>query len=279
MTEFFRKAGIVSYCRSRQKLYTMSFVTLELCFYLFLMGVLWCVRNMSVAMKLSFTPYVSVFLGNDWTIQILFYGIFLWTISGLCRQPDDCFYIYARSGSKSWHLGNLAAMIVFSIIYTVLTAGIENWLLLLPHIQPSNQWGRGWRLLALTTARQHFRISFLPDSMILYFYTPVRALILSNLLQVQCLIFLGNILYLGEVVMHKGVGAILALFFIFLDLFLYNLNLKNLYKFSPVTLSRLSIYNFSTVKYGIHMTGGLAFLIGSSLAMIMIIIGVNKKYV
>lgn len=115
--------------------------------------------------------------------------------------------------------------------------------------------------------------------MILYFYTPLRALVLSVLLQVLCLIFLGSLLYFGETVIHKGVGVILTLFFIFLDLFLYNLNLKSLYKFSPVTLSRLSIYNFSTVKYGIHMAGGIAFLIGSSLAIIGIIMGVNRKYV
>lgn len=156
MAEFFRKTGMIAYCRSHQKLYTISFVILELCFSLFLLGVLRGVRHMAATMNLSFTPYVSVFLGNDWTIQILFYGIFLWAVSGLCHQPDGGLYIYFRSGNSAWHLGNLAAMTFFSIIYTILTAAIENWVLLFPYIRPSSQWGRGWRVLALTTAGSIF---------------------------------------------------------------------------------------------------------------------------
>ena len=76
---------------------------------------------------------------------------------------------------------------------------------------------------------------------ILSHFSPLEALVLSVFLEWLCFSLIGFTVYLGNLAEGRIVGTLMGTFWAFYDLIIYNMLSHSYYRFSPVSLARLSL--------------------------------------
>lgn len=164
-------------------------------------------------------------------------------------------YVILRSGRFTWGLGQILYVFLASTIY-VLFIFLLNILFILPHIEFGETWGKVITTLARTNAGSSYGIFWLMDSRILNNLTPLAANGLSLLLTWMCTIFVGLLMYLLNLKVHRALGPSVCCGMIGMNYFIYNFLSDYAYYWSPITMSNLAmIYDPSTgfvsVRYAV----------------------------
>lgn len=225
---------------------------------IFIYSYLQPVALFSKAVNIPITPWAFPHLVNDFICQLVFMSgaIFLF-----CTAPfkgENYSYLIYRAGGKSWQIGNIAYLIIMSIIYVGFIESISV-ISLLPHIEFADEWGKIWGTLAQTDAGIQYRVPFMVYPYIVGVFSPMKATLISFFLETACVTWIGLIVYLFNSISQKPLGTLLGTFFVFLDVVISNSWSAKACLFSPVTLTQLKALSGNHVQYGITLNYSVLF--------------------
>ncbi len=155
--------------------------------------------------------------------------------------------VIIRSGRNSWCIGKVFYIAGAGIIY-ILSIYLFSWILLFPHLEFSDQWGKAIMTLTKTDAIMQFNLSdmFVQGKIIDYF-TPMQAVFFSVLLEFITVMIIGLIIFLGNFINQSvKLGILIALAFVILDFIVFSSSVfsdSRITYFSPVSWSSLNIIN------------------------------------
>lgn len=243
---------------------------------LYVMESLSAVLTFSRAMNIGVTPFAFVFLVNDYRIQFV---IAACAVILFCNAPfeDESYqYMISRAGKLSWGLGQLLYILKMSIIY-IASLVIAAILPFLGHITWSNEWGKIWGTLGKTNAGAEFGVELSVSQNIMRQYEPAYALVISILLEFSCILCIGLIIYFGNKMTDKSVGTFIGALIAVLDICVSNDWLDWAYGFSPVSLTRLELFNGFAPKWGINLAYAEKFFMIAIVSLSVLCVAANYK--
>lgn len=224
---------------------------------------------MSVGIKA--TPLGSIFMINDFIYQTVFMIGVVFLLSIAPYRGEVYRYIVYRSGTVEWEVGNILYIFMITFIYLVFIV-LMSIIGLKGNVIFSADWGKIWGTLARTNAAQQFGVQFDVNEYIIGRYNAMPAIINSFLLEWVCFIWLGLCMYFMNSISKKGLGILIDGLFIFLDAMIYNSWTPQAYRFSPVTLSQLSVYTKGNLYYGISLNYAYFFYLITNIIWILLIV-------
>ena len=192
----------------------------------------------SNAIGYRFTPWFFPLIVNDASIQriILLGLIFLFCDAPFLdiTQP----YTIIRCNRRQWAVGQITYIVMASGIYLLLL-NISSMIVGIRNIHFTSEWGKIFSTFANTNAGNSFGVNYV-DYNIVSNFTPIEATINSFMLEWLVAIFLGLTMFVLNMYLKRGLGAIIASFIVLVDSYI---SLGSIYmsKLSPVTFARLSM--------------------------------------
>lgn len=248
-------------------------VLLLILLWSFLEGVL----VFSKAMGYRVTPWAFPFLTNAVYVQrFMMLGlVFLFCDAPFLHEGQP--YLLIRSGRVHWALGQILYIMVGTAIYFLFIAAVSA-LMLSPNLFASLEWGKIWGTLANTDAGQGYRVRLHIAAQIQSMYTPIQALGLSLLLQWCAGTLLGLVIFAANLCFKRALGAILASVLILFDIIIYNSMSDYVYRFSPLSMARLTMLDATGLSLRPSLAYAFAFF-GAAIVLLSVlaVIFVRKR--
>lgn len=242
---------------------------------IFIYSYLQPVKIFSQAVEIKVTPWALPHFVNDFTCQQAF---MIGCVFLFCTAPfKNKYHLYMiyRSGKASWQGGIILYIVVMSFLYLCFI-NIMIVLSLLPHISFETEWGKIWGTLSRTNAGSKFLVPFSVYDYIIGAFTPLKAMLISFLLEWACFVWLGLVIYILNYNFQKSIGTLVASFFVFLDVMIYNSWMPSFYLISPVTLTQLKSLSGNNMQYGLTLNYAVLFFIISLSIFIVICLTMDK---
>ncbi len=227
------------------------------------------IADFSKAVNIAATPWVFPHLTNDFICQMVFMA---GAVILFCDAPftdESYLYIVSRSGRTAWAGGHVLYILILSLLYVIYIAMVSV-VPLIGHLQWSTEWGKILGTLAKTDAASQYALTFTVNGYLTVAFEPVKAMVLSFVLEWACSAWLGLLLYFFNTVTHKMIGTFLSVAFVLLDVMISNEWTPAAYVFSPLTLAQLSSLSGMNQRYGITLAYAAGFFI-ISLCMLVIL--------
>ena len=191
------------------------------------------------AVGIGIEPYLYPILMNDIVFPII---ILLGYLILVCDAPfigNGYLFLVARCGKKSWIIGESLFMLSYSALYT-LSMYVFTIINFGTKIEFGTSWGKAILTLTRTDAAQQFGIHDFNQTVVEN-YMPIEATAKTIFLCTLLLWFIGMLVFALNYLLKNQVGVLLAAMIIFGDLAIYNFFSDSLYRFSPVSLMKLSV--------------------------------------
>ena len=182
------------------------------------------------AVGIGIEPYLYPILMNDIVFPII---ILLGYLILICDAPfigNGYLFLVARCGKKSWIIGESLFMLSYSALYT-LSMYVFTIINFGTKIEFGTSWGKAILTLTRTDAAQQFGIHDFNHTVVEN-YMPIEATAKT---------IFGMLVFALNYLLKNQVGVLLAAMIIFGDLAIYNFFSDSLYRFSPVSLMKLSV--------------------------------------
>ena len=160
-------------------------------------------------------------------------------------------------------------MLVMAVLYVLSIGGIAL-LSLADVVQFSTEWGKIFGTLMQTGASQDAGIP-MTFSYTMFQFTPIRATVYSILLEIVCILWLGCVVYTGNLLLKHKMGVLIAVIYLFLDTVIANTLPRRIYQYSPLSLSQLANYNGDLEREGVTLSYAVLFFGFSFLLFIVVI--------
>ncbi len=216
----------------------------NICVFIILFIYVWClmepINRFAADYGCKVAPYGAIFIFSDIGSQVV---LAIGAVFLFCNAPyrdRDYPYLVLRSGTNSFTIGNALYMAEMAGVY-VLFMIFSGVLPSLGNIDWTCTWGKVWTTLARTQISGDYAILFQVTNGILSHFSPLEALVLSVFLEWLCFSLIGFTVYLGNLAEGRIVGTLMGTFWAFYDLIIYNMLSHSYYRFSPVSLARLSL--------------------------------------
>lgn len=232
--------------------------------------------ELSQQLKVRITPWLFPHItGYRYSQLILMLGIVvLFANSPFIEEEYN--YLVVRSGKKKWVLGQIFYMITAAGLYFIVIL-LMTFILVVPNIYPSLEWGKVITTIANTTAGDKFELVI--NSRMLLIYSPLYSTILSFVLSWVTGSILALIMFIINLKTRNFLGIIVTTFIIFLDRAIFS-NFPN-FKFSyvsPVSLSSLSNLDISSNGNLPTVSYSMVFLFVSLVILsVLAVLSVRKK--
>ena len=236
------------------------------------------VADLAQAVGEKVSPWAFPHLMNDYICQMVFMVSAVFLFSTAPFEGKAHYYIVQRSGSFSWQLGNVLYILASSLLF-VGFIWIFSVISLLPRTKFSGDWGTIWGTLARTNAGNQYDVPFTVFAYIVGVFSPVEAASISFLLEWACVSWMGLVVYLFNYITKKMTGILVASFFVFLDVMIYNSWTPKAYLFSPVTLAQLKVMSGNNLSYGVSLKYAVVFFAVTITFFIVICLGQGRKKV
>lgn len=198
------------------------------------------ILHFSSVVEYRVSPWLFPFLSSSaYTQMFMMFGVILL----LCDAPflhEGQPYVLIRTGRTHWVLGQILYISLSAAIYFLFIAFMSV-LLLVPNLFISADWGKVLRTLAQTDAGQQFHVKLSIADTIQSLYTPIQAFILSWLFAWCVAMILGLIIFIINIYLNRAIGAIVAAAVVLLDFAITNNFSHYMYRFSPISMARLTI--------------------------------------
>lgn len=245
---------------------------------LFLRTDITVIGNFAKEMDVAVNPLVFPFYSSDVVKQLILLSgiIFLFSDAPFIKNSQP--YVIIRSKRLSWVSGQIIYIMIASAIYFLIIMGASV-ITLLPNASfQTDGWGKIINTLAQTNAGALIHLQFAVSEKITTYYSPVTAFFLSFLLNWSVACFIGMLMFLVSLKLHRTLGLLAGAMVLFWDLLVINMLPFRFYYASPVTLSRLSILDptgtsiFPNVAYSFIFFGS-----GIVLLAILLMIGIRNE--
>ena len=207
---------------------------------LYLQKTLAPVRAMLAAEGLTVNPMgLMAFLLND-TVVTAFLALACLALMFDAPCTDELQrYLILRTGRRSWALGQAAYMLLTVMVYLLLVTVLA-WLMLLPYIELSADWGSGMRALVEDFQWEVYGSDLNYDVWIPRAYAPIPAWLIGGALHVLSLSLLCMLMMLANLLLDRRLSFVLVALPIGFDLMLEEYFGVEAYYLSPLSLSKLS---------------------------------------
>ncbi len=192
------------------------------------------VAEFCIAQKIAVTPWVFPFMTSDYMLQIILMAAAILLIIDAPFQNENQLYLMYRAGTAAWKLGSFLYMALVAVVFVISIWGMAL-LSLADVVQFSMEWGKILGTLMQTTAGIEYGIP-MAFNYTIFQYTPLQATIYGLLLEALCILWLGMIVYIGNAYIKHKVGMILAFFYLFMDVTIFNAMPRSVYRWSPLSL-------------------------------------------
>jgi len=234
------------------------------------------IKVFSEAVNINITPWALTHLINDYICQIVFMSGAIFIFCTAPFQGENYFYTIYRAERVGWQIGNVFYIIFMSFVY-VSAIQIISVISLFPHIDYVNEWGKIWGTLAQTNAWTQFQLPFTVYAYIIGVFSPAKATIISFLLELLCVIWLGLVIYILNFISRKPIGTAVGAFFVLLDAVISNSFSAKTFLISPVTLTQLKSLSGNNAQYGLTLNYSIWFFMITISILIGICLMLGKK--
>lgn len=225
------------------------------------------------SVQVSLVELIAQTFGNATTqcVFVLLYAFLIMDMPGMDRSEQ---YVIMRSGTGAWMLGKCIALVCFSIMWFVSIALMM--LVVVRHVSISMQWSNAMITLAKTDATRAFSIRMMFERKIITNYSLPSATWISITLNLILAVVGGMWVLLINFMLRRPVGNFLMATAAYISESIGGiLTTGAIYKFSPVSLTLLSVINggiedaYPTLQYSL-VFGGIAALMVIGLMMITV---------
>lgn len=163
-------------------------VPLFVCIFIFMFTDLKELRDFLSGAGVRATPFFFPFMtASPWLYMCMLAGIVPVMSEAPFYRKEQIFLIL-REGRSRWILGNMLYCLFFCILYTAMMIAISI-LALAGNLEIGTEWGKVWTTLAVTNASSEIAFSVPVSQYVIFSYTPVQALLLAALLNIQVNVF------------------------------------------------------------------------------------------
>lgn len=189
------------------------------------------------------SPFSYVFTINSSNGAFAVYSLVILLFS-------DCHitYINGKSRQSSAIIGVLQVFAICAV-YVILTA-ITCVLITIPVVEWQNEWGIGWQMHAYAEVLEH-TLNVPVDISLLRSYSPLKAFLLSILLQWCATSLIAMIMTLINSITQNGFAVFIGVFICILNTSIYNMLPAKWLKISPISLATLTTYDAEAHYFGI----------------------------
>lgn len=191
------------------------------------------------AMKIGITPYLFSLFMNDWMFPIVASLGFLVLVCDAPFIKKGYLFLIARSGKVCWAFGQSLFLLLNAFTYTIVLYGFTV-INVITHLEFSTKWGKAIMTLVRTDASTQFHVNTM-SPVVAENYSPIEATIKTILMAILLFWFIGMIIFVLNYIYENHVGIMVATVIIFFDLAIYNFFDSIYYKYSPVSLMKLSV--------------------------------------
>lgn len=201
------------------------------------------IMNFAREYDVNISPYLFPYFMNDWVIPLIISLGFLVLICDVPYIKKGYLFLVARTGKICWAIGQTLFLLTYSILYTI-TIYSFTVINTIPRIEWNSEWGKAIMTLVRTDASIEFQTLSL-STRIAENYTAPDALLKTILLCALLFWFIGMAVFVFNYLFKNHLGVFIGVVVIFLDLAVYNLFDPIFYKYSPVSLTKLSLIDGS----------------------------------
>lgn len=222
-----------------------------------------------LAQKVAVTPWIFPFMSSDYMLQIFMVAGAIFLLADVPFYEENGMYLLYRTGTVSWQVGTVLYMLVTAVLYVLSIGGIAL-LSLADVVQFSSEWGKIFGTLMQTGVSQETGIP-MDFSYTMFRFTPAKATVYSFLLEVACILWLGCVIYTGNLLLKHKMGVLIAVVYLFLDAVIANTLPRSIYQYSPLSLSQLANYNGDLEREGVTFLYAVLFFSFSFILFIIVI--------
>lgn len=223
-------------------------------------------------------PLLYPFLSSDPVKQLIMFAgiVFLYSDAPFIDKSQP--YVIMRSKRTVWGLGQILHVIMFSAFYFFILMCVSVFVVLPNATFATDGWGKVVNTLAQTNAASQINLQFGVSDKVISLYSPFKAFVLCFLLNWGMASFLGLLIFALNLNFGKMIGMAISSTVLLLDLLVINSLPHSYLKFSPLSLSRLSVLDPQRISIYPSAAYALCFyVIGIVIFSTCIIASVKRK--
>lgn len=250
----------------KQNLCTIRTQLLFILISIFIYATIRPVNDFAAAYHIGVRPWAFPVLTNDYVCQLVIMAGAVILFSNAPFDSEIRLYLLPRTGNQAWALGCCLYIAVMSLLYVALL-NLISLIAVLPKIELGADWGIAWNSLGGGGYAREFSLALRTHPYLIGAYSPQEALILSNLLEWLCCMFLGLVSLVLSSITNSNLGTLASAGFVMMDISVANEWAQWCYHISPVTMAQLSCLGNRRSVYGIDRGYAFRFFTVTILAL------------
>lgn len=241
--------------------------------FFYLGGMISPLKSFGQTIGQGVSPWVFPILMNDTVCSMIVFLFWCFLVCDIPFRNEGYLYYAGRAGKRKWICGEILFLFVFSGIYVV-SINLILWIHSLTRLTFTLEWGKTLGTLAYTDAVFQFPMPFSFPVTLMSSMSPLSATVFSGILVWLAAFLLGLSIFIVNWGLKCSAGIAFGMFWVFLDLTVSNLLDFKWWRYSPVSLTKLSMimgsYRFLTPLWAI------LFLAGGTLVFILAILVITR---
>lgn len=217
---------------------------------------------------MKLTPFSYVAIANASFNQMLFMIIWCFFVCDIPSPSASVRYMLPRCGHLGWFFGNLISVAVLSAIFVLFQALISA-LIMLPITSFNTEWGFGWLRISMGIGMDSISAQLGFSSAMVSSMTAIAALAQTLLLQWLCGIYIALIVYFGNALICRPIGALIAAAITVMDITVFNELPNAYYALSPLSLTSLTARAGEAAKINPNAALAVSFAIMLAASLLM----------
>lgn len=268
-----RSVSIVCGYQLSLQLHDLRTKALFLVAFFYLGGMMSPVKSFGQSIGQGISPWLFPILMNDIVCSMIIFCLWCFLVCDIPFRNEGYLYYAGRAGKVKWICGEILFLFIFSGVY-IIGINLILWLQSLTRLTFTLEWGKTLGTLAYTDASYQFPMPFSFPATLMSGMSPLIATILSVVLAWMVAFLLGLSIFFINWGFKTSVGIVFALFWIFLDLTVCNILDLKWWRYSPVSLAKISMlmgsYRFLTPLWS------FLFLTGVILVLLLAILTITR---
>lgn len=212
MRKFLNVFRITGY-QLQQLLHNPRLYVIVFCNFIFLWALLSSFRAFLEAYDGTETPFLFPFLFTHASVVFCFLSgvVILFSNAPFFNRSQR--FLTIRTGKTVWALGQILYLVIGSFLYMLLLY-LMSVLFLIPHLSLKIEWGGAWNTLARTNLGYEYGVEIIVSQNMINQFQPMEALGYTMLMGVLNSVFIGLILFAGNLFFRREVGITAAMLLI-----------------------------------------------------------------
>lgn len=234
------------------------------------------VADFCIDQGIYITPWIFPFMSSDYMLQVILIAGVVILIADIPFKNENQMYLIYRSGMIGWQLGIILYLLSVAVIYVLSIWGMA--LISLTDVVKFDwEWGK---IIGTLTQRPLIAADYaipMQFTYTIFQFTPLQATVYSLLLEMGCVAWIGLVVYVGNDFLRHHMGIIFAFVYLFLDVMIYNVMSRAMYRYSPLSICQLGYFDGDMRRAGITLAYAVKFFCVSISGFTLFILGAGNR--